>query len=238
MAENVFITGADKGLGLCLADRFVRAGYRVFAGQYGDGAELALLAAEFPATLTAIPLDVSSMPSIVNAAGRVSDLTDQLDYLVNCAGLSIDIKVPLPELDLANGNLESIMAVNAFGPLRVTQAFLPMLDRGQRKRIVNISSEAGSIGENWRDVGYGYCMSKAAFNMQSQILQRYLKPRGFRVLIFHPGWMRTTMGGPDAHISPEESAAGIFKLATEMSSANEPAETALYQDYTGRKFAW
>lgn len=79
-----------------------------------------------------------------------------------------------------------------------------------KKVIVNISSEAGSIGECWRDREFDYCMSKAALNMQSVLLQKYLKSEGIKVLAIHPGWMRTDMGGAEADISPDTSAGGRF----------------------------
>jgi NAD(P)-dependent dehydrogenase (short-subunit alcohol dehydrogenase family) len=77
-------------------------------------------------------------------------------------------------------------------------------------------------------------MSKAALNMQSRILQNYLRPRGFKVLAVHPGWMRTNMGGPNASISPDESAEGIFQLALKEWTADDP----IYVDYRGVPLPW
>jgi NAD(P)-dependent dehydrogenase (short-subunit alcohol dehydrogenase family) len=234
MSLTVFITGADKGLGFCLADKFSREGCRVFAGHMGDGAKLNTLAPPHPGSVTLIPQNVADMTSIKQSAAKVGGLTDSLDILINCAGINQDMETPLPDLDLTNGTLENQMTVNAFGPLRVIQTFLPLVQRGSGKKIVNISSEAGSIAENWRDIGYAYCMSKAAFNMQSAILQKYLAPQNIKVLVFHPGWMRTDMGGPTAHITPETSADGIYTLAMRAWKIDEPN----YMDYTGRLYKW
>jgi NAD(P)-dependent dehydrogenase (short-subunit alcohol dehydrogenase family) len=77
-------------------------------------------------------------------------------------------------------------------------------------------------------------MSKAALNMQSRMLQNYLRPRGFTVLAVHPGWMRTNMGGPNAAISPDESAEGIFQLARKERTADDP----IYMDYQGVPLPW
>jgi NAD(P)-dependent dehydrogenase (short-subunit alcohol dehydrogenase family) len=135
---------------------------------------------------------------------------------------------------LADQQLQQTMEVNAFGPLRVVQQFLSLLEHGEQKLIFNISSEAGSIADCRRESQFAYCMSKAALNMQSRILHNYLKPRGFRVLAVHPGWMRTNMGGPAASISPNESAAGILQLARREWNADDP----IYMDYEGQPLPW
>lgn len=235
MAETVFITGADKGLGFSLVEKFLGEGFRVFAGRYGTGDRLQALADRFPHRLTAVPLDVSDMESVRQAAHTVAGLTDALDILINNAGIHIKgSDAPLEQLDLTDQHLQQTLEVNTYGPLRVTQQFLPLLERGKRKRIVNISSEAGSIADCWRDREYAYCMSKAALNMQSRILHNYLSPRGFRVLAVHPGWMRTDMGGPNADIDPAEAAAGILELVMRERSSDEP----IYVDYRGTPMRW
>jgi NAD(P)-dependent dehydrogenase (short-subunit alcohol dehydrogenase family) len=109
-----------------------------------------------------------------------------------------------------------------------------LLTAGRRKLIVNISSEAGSIGNCWRSAEFGYCMSKAALNMQSKILQNNLGPQGFKVLAIHPGWMQTDMGGAQADIHPDVSAQGIFELALK----EWKPEDAIYMDYQGNVLPW
>ncbi len=233
--HTVFITGADSGLGYSLTVQFAQSGFRVFAGHLGDGAALHVLATQRDGNIVPVRQDVSDVASIRESARTVAGLTDGLDILVSNAGVCFGkIHGKLEELNLENGLLEKTFAVNAFGPLRVTQAFQPLLERGQLKKIACVTSEAGSIGENWRDYGYPYCMSKAACNMFCQILQRALKPAGFKVLIFHPGWMRTDMGGAKAHIAPETAAEGIYNLTMREWSPDDP----MYMDYTGRVFKW
>jgi NAD(P)-dependent dehydrogenase (short-subunit alcohol dehydrogenase family) len=105
-----------------------------------------------------------------------------------------------------------VYQVNAVGPLIVVKYALPLLRKGQRKLIINFSSEAGSIGACWRKSEYAYCMSKAALNMASRILQNALKEEGFKVLALHPGWFSSDMGGVDAPITPAEAAEEIVKL--------------------------
>jgi NAD(P)-dependent dehydrogenase (short-subunit alcohol dehydrogenase family) len=116
----------------------------------------------------------------------------------------------------------------------VIQHFLPLLEKGERKLIINISSEAGSIADCKRSSEYAYCMSKSALNMASKIIQNALKARGFKVLAIHPGWMRTEMGGQDADIHPDEAADGIFQLAMRQWQP----EDEIYMDYQGSILPW
>jgi NAD(P)-dependent dehydrogenase (short-subunit alcohol dehydrogenase family) len=230
-AHSVFVTGADKGLGLCLARRFVQDGFRVFAGRYDERAD-----AGAPSDLLVqVPLDVSDTASIREAAARVAQETQALDILVNNAGIHLDDFSPIEETDLDDGHLERTFAVNAFGPLRVTQRFLPLLERGQNKTIVNVSSEAGSITDCGREAEHAYCMSKAALNMLTRIFHNRLAPRGYRVVAVHPGWMRTDMGGPRASITPEEAAEGIFTIATGTASGRD---SAIFLDHLGKPMRW
>jgi len=232
--ETVFITGADKGLGLSLAQRFLREGTRVFAGQYLPDSNLSALAESFPQDLIPIPLDVTQMDSVRQAARRVAELTTELDVLINNAGVMLETRTPLPELDLARLPLLETLEVNTFGPLRMVQQFLPLLEEGDRRLILNVSSEAGSIAACWRESEFAYSMSKAALNMQSKILQNHLKPRGFKVLAVHPGWMRTDMGGAEADIHPDEAAEGLFNLAVK----DWKPDDEIFLDYRGQPLRW
>ena len=116
----------------------------------------------------------------------------------------------------------------------MTRAFLPLLEESGRATLVNISSEAGSVGKCWRDVGFGYCMSKAALNMQSRILEKYLASKGIKVFAVHPGWMRTDMGGANADIAPREAAQGILKLVSSWSDQESP----MYVVYNGDPYPY
>jgi len=190
---------------------------------------------QFAGKLSLVELDVTDLTSIQRAARSVSEQTPALDMLINNAAVYLQKPArPLEELDFSDMHFQKTMDVNAFGPLRVTQQFLPLLEKGERKLIVNISSEAGSLSDCQRPTEYAYCMSKAALNMASRILQNYLKARGFKVLAIHPGWMRTDMGGQDADIHPDEAAEGIFQLAMKQWQP----EDEIYMDYQGSILPW
>jgi len=234
MIKTIFITGADKGLGYSLAQRFLRAGAHVFAGLHQANSDLSDLAKSFPKTLTPISLDVTQLESVSQAANTVAKLVPALDVLINNAGVMLENRTPLLELDLARLPLFETLDVNTFGPLRMVQQFLPLLEKSDHKLILNISSEAGSITDCWRESEFAYSMSKAALNMQSKILQNHLKPRGFKILAVHPGWMRTDMGGADADINADEAAEGIFNLAVKKWDLDDE----IYMDYRAQPISW
>jgi NAD(P)-dependent dehydrogenase (short-subunit alcohol dehydrogenase family) len=230
--KSVLITGANRGLGRCLVDRFAAQGWLVFAG------DRALASSSTPARdvsggITLLGLDVQDAASVARAEKLVAERSRGLDVLVNNAAVN-----PLPEYGATLGELDFdairlTLEVNAIGPLRVIQSFLPLLERGAHKLIVNVSSEAGSLQHSWRDRAYGYCMSKAALNMQTTILARALEPRGISALALHPGWMRTEMGGPDATLDPAESARGIYDVITSAGPSTPP-----FVQHDGQPFPW
>ena len=227
--QTVLITGANRGLGLCLVQKFADSGWQVFATERTRSATPAVSASN----VCWLTLDVQDTASVAQAAREVEQRCSGLDVLLNNAAVN-----PQPEYDALLGALDFAAIqlaydVNAIGPLRVIQGLLPLLQRGQRKLIINVSSEAGSLRHSWRDRSYGYCMSKAALNIQTTILDRALKPRGFNVLALHPGWMRTDMGGPNAHLDPAESAEGIYQV---VESAGE--STPRFVQHDGKEFPW
>jgi NAD(P)-dependent dehydrogenase (short-subunit alcohol dehydrogenase family) len=228
---SVLITGANRGLGKALADKFLAEGWQVFAGQR-DLAQQSVAARESSAQLTWVGLDVQDSTSIAAAARTVAERTQGLDVLINNAAINpAEDNAPLGQLDF--DALSRVYDVNAVGPLRVIQRFLPLLLRGERKLIVNVSSEAGSIQQSCRDRQYGYCMSKAAMNMQTTMLNRGLEAKGFNAISIHPGWVRTDMGGPRAALDPMESARGLYEV---ISKAN--AQTPRFLQHDGKELPW
>ncbi len=235
MEQTILITGADKGLGFSLAKRFLQGGYGVFAGIHVSDRNLKPLAENYPGLLTTVPLDVAEIESVRAAARQVAALAPALDIVINNAAIyPAESPQPLEQLDFDAPTFQRTMEINAFGPLRVVQQFCPLLEKGRRKLIVNISSEAGSLTDCQRQAVFAYCMSKAALNMQSKILQNYLGARGFKVLAVHPGWLKTDMGGPDATLPPDDSAEGIYQLTQRQRGLEE----AIYMDHLGNELPW
>jgi NAD(P)-dependent dehydrogenase (short-subunit alcohol dehydrogenase family) len=138
-------------------------------------------------------------------------------------------------------NMLSMFNVNTLGPLRITAAVAPLLLRGESKLLVNISSEAGQINQTWREGWYGYCMSKAALNIQSNIVHNELKSKGGRVLVIHPGWMKTYMNGKlseEGDLFAEEAAAHIAETMFRYRDAKEIPAHPAFLDYKGDEMRW
>lgn len=238
MSSNVFITGADRGLGFALSKKFLREGYTVYAGTYlADWHELPKLKQESPDKLQVINLDISNDKSVLQAAETLAKHTDRLDILINNAGIFL-FKYSGNIFEEQNyDDMIRMYNVNALGPMRVTKALLPFILRGGKKIIANISSEAGSVEDCWRVKEYGYSMSKSALNMQCAILQNHMKEYGVKVLALHPGWVRSYMSGvlnTEAEVEADDSAAGLYKVIHENTDINGP----MYIDYQGRLLPW
>ena len=233
--ETVLITGAAGGLGIGLVREYLSRNYRVFGADIVRHPETDQLAEESGGNYMFFEADVADTASVARLAEQVGAETGSLDILVNAAGIIRPESEFLLESFDVDGS-RKLFDVNALGPLRATKAFISLLRRGEEKLLVNISSEAGSMTSHADYINrYDYCMSKAALNIQSVILQRYLKPEGIRVLLFNPGWMHTQMGGPDAPLDPAESARCIVGLAEAL--RNKP-DSYMYWNYNGTERPW
>jgi NAD(P)-dependent dehydrogenase (short-subunit alcohol dehydrogenase family) len=208
---NILITGANRGLGLALASQFLALGHQVVALNRRHDDVLRRLQDQYPDLLHLYHGDVSDEDAIQKGLAEISRQVDHLDIVVNNAAVHLDQAAPLIE-DVDFSVFLPTFQVNAVGPLVVIKHALPLLRRGQKKLIINVSSEAGSIGNAWRKSEYAYCMSKAALNMATQILQNGLKEEGIKVLALHPGWFSSDMGSARAPITPAEAAETAIDL--------------------------
>jgi NAD(P)-dependent dehydrogenase (short-subunit alcohol dehydrogenase family) len=153
--------------------------------------------------------DVADDASVEQARRTVEKAWDRIDILVNNAGTYGQRDDGLDALDF--DEIRRVFEVNTLGPLRVTRAVLPLLEKGREPRAVHISSLMGSISDNGSGESYGYRMSKAALNMASRNLAHELKGTGILSVALHPGWVRTDMGGPDGRLSVEEAIAKLIR---------------------------
>ncbi len=233
MAYNILITGANRGLGLALAECLLENGHSVHTLNRHDSPRLTQLEARYPKTLRRYCADVTDEASVRQALEKVSRQAEGLDILLNNAAVHLDqARLPLEKVDFSV--YLPAFQVNSVGPLIVAKYALPCLRSGRKKLIVNFSSEAGSIGSCWRKSEYSYCMTKAALNMASRILQNAVKEDGIKVLALHPGWFTSDMGGADAPISPAAAAEPIVKLILDPPGLEGP----IFVDSSGAELEW
>lgn len=215
MPNRVLITGSNKGIGLSLTLAFAHAGWDVIAtARKSFRPTLKNAATRFP-NIQVVELDVTDEPSIALAAESVTATHPALDVLVNNAAIFPgEGTETLETLDI-NWFAEAF-ETNVTGVACVTRAFLPLLRNATHPRIVNISSGAGSISEKDDASYYPYSVSKAALNMLTRIMAQEFMPEGISVTSISPGWVRTDMGGSNAELTPDESAAALFHTICQL----------------------
>ncbi|MCJ7702276.1 MAG: SDR family oxidoreductase [Anaerolineales bacterium] len=231
--KRVLITGANRGIGLGLALACAARGDHIFATCRTpvENEELHSLAAQYPGRITILPLDVTDETGIADCATRVASLAAGLDILFNNAAVNFgDESLSNVRSDVLLNTLQ----INAIGPLLVAQQFLDLLHHGEDPKIVNISSESGSISTMVKFRGYGYYGSKAALNMYTRALAVDPQAEGITVIAMHPGWVRTDMGGSGAHLSIQESAAGILRVCDGL----RPEDNNKFYTWEGKLFPW
>lgn len=213
MTERVVVTGANRGLGLELTRLHVSRGDEVWAGcrRPDDAAELRSL------TDHVSQVDMASDESITRFADALGPAP--IDILYNNAGidsraLGIDDGAR-DVLQLSGDDFLAVMRVNAVGPMLLTRALLDRLRASANSRVINVSSQAGSMEVAHtlgRDVGY--TASKAALNMVS--VRQSVHLNDVIVIALHPGFLKTDMGGARADLPTEEGAAGIVALVDKL----------------------
>jgi NAD(P)-dependent dehydrogenase (short-subunit alcohol dehydrogenase family) len=227
--DHVLIAGASRGLGLELTRVALSESARVTAIARRAVPALEALRERHGAALTLALADVRSDAELRAAAEALGD--------ARFGAIVYNAAIHRGGADIAEASAEDMLAtidVNAVGATRVVKYFRPrLLDSGL---LAFISSEAGSIGSSGRGSEYGYCMSKAALNMFARLMGNREKQRGsgVRVVALHPGWIRTDMGGPRAHLAPEEAARDVWRLLQKRASE----EGSPFVDRLNEPLAW
>ncbi|NQX63418.1 SDR family NAD(P)-dependent oxidoreductase [Paenibacillus qinlingensis] len=209
--RSICISGTDRGIGLALVKDYLLEGYTVFAGGITTENEAFIqLSSQFPDHLHTSFLDVGSDASVQAFAAFIASKTDKLELLINNAAILGDMKQTVTDV-IDFDEIQRVYNITALGAIRLTNYLIePVMQGGQL--IVNISSEAGSIRQSHRESWFGYSMAKAALNMGSTMIHTTIRKQGGRVLLIHPGWVKSAMNGSwsDAGTyTPEEAAANI-----------------------------
>lgn len=220
-AQIALVTGANKGIGLAIARGLGELGYQVWVGsrdaERGKSAVDALIAKSIDARL--LVLDVADPESIKLAATTLAKAVSRLDVLVNNAGIIVSPS-DLPSVQSIE-DIRTTYETNVFGPILVTQAFLPLLKAANGARVVMMSSGLGSIGlitdpaSIYSTVNLmAYSSSKTALNAVTVAFAKELEPLGIRVNAVEPGNVATDLNGNNGVLSPEEGAVSAIRLAT------------------------
>ena len=209
MTQTVLITGSNRGIGLELARQYVAGGNRVIATcrDPGRAARLTALQPVASGRLQTYQLDVTSEDSIRDLSSQLAG--DTIDILINNAGVLGGEHQTAGDMDYAAW--AHTLQVNTIAPFRVTTALLPNLRRSKRPRVITLSSQMGSL-QRQSSGFYAYRSSKAAVNKVMQALAIDLQESGIVICPVHPGWVRTDMGGAQASLTVQESAAGLIRL--------------------------
>jgi NAD(P)-dependent dehydrogenase (short-subunit alcohol dehydrogenase family) len=196
------VSGANRGIGREVARVLARDGLTVIGGVRDPSAGVA-------GGVIARPLDVTDQGGVDALAGWIGDEHGHLDVLVNNAAVYPGGSAATMDMAVADEALQ----VNAIGAWRLAVATIPLLRRGTSARIVNVSSEAGSLA-SMGDFTPAYNVSKAALNAITLVLADALRRDGILVNSVCPGWVQTDMGGPGAPRSVAQGAASVLWAAT------------------------
>ena len=206
------ITGANRGIGFEVCRQLASQGFLVLVGARDAAkAEAAARKLENAGSVEPLVLDVADATSIEKAEETVSSRYGYLDVLVNNAGINYDTWETAENADI-DGTVQETISTNLLGPWRVSKAFLPLLRKSQAARIVNVSSEAGSLAR----MGAGppaYQVTKAGLNALTRTLSGELRNTGILVNAVCPGWVATDMGGSGGR-PVADGAAGVVWAAT------------------------
>ena len=213
-----FISGANRGIGFGLTLEMVHHGCKVAAGYRDESrSEKLLTEAEKERNILPVKVDVTIEDDLKRLYRFIENHFGHLNILVNSAGVSINESAEVNRLNWKD--LSRNLEVNVGGPLMTSKILYPLLQKGKEKKIINISSQMGSI--QLTDGGaIPYRVSKAALNMLSRNQAIEYKAAGVAVVIVHPGWVRTDMGGPAAPMTIAESARKIFQIIEMISLSN------------------
>jgi len=224
--ETVFITGANRGIGLALAQHFSDAGFKVIgtARKPEQALELKKTGAQVE------QLDVTDQASVDAMAQRLAETP--IDILINNAGIKGSDTKDMASLDVES--IEWVLNVNTLGPVRVMKALFPNVQSSERKVIVNISSTMGSIERNTWGCCAGYRASKTALNSINKTFAVDFGKQGVSFVVMHPGYVQTDMNDGSGNITPNQSAAGLMSVITGL----DTSDNGKFYDWQGKDLPW
>lgn len=226
---TVMITGANRGIGFELARQYADDGWTVVATCRNiiSPGPIATIAGD----VRVYSLDVAEFRQVDRLAEELGDI--KLDLLINNAGVYGDRNYSHQGIDY--GDWDKSFRVNTMAPLKVASTFLPRVAAGGGGMIATVSSVLSSIAESSpNSASYAYRTSKAAVNMAMHVFAEEVRNLNVAVILLHPGWVQTDMGGPNAAIDAATSAKGIRRVLADAGMA----ESGRLFAYDGREIPW
>ncbi len=223
---TVFISGANRGLGLEFARQYARDGWRVIATSRSLDKAGALRA--LGSSVAVHALEVTDFAAVA-ALARALD-GESIDVLIANAGIYGPRDMTAASIDAAGWG--ETFRVNTMAPLALAAAFQAQVARSAQRKAVAITSRLGSIAANTEGGLYAYRSSKAALNAVWRSFA--LDHRDIIATVLHPGWVRTDMGGQSAPLGPEESVAGLRRVIASL----EAADSSGFIGYDGKPIPW
>lgn len=219
--RTIAITGANRGIGLGLAQTYAARGDRVIAIVRSVSPEISQIAA------TIVTTDDVGDPAL---PGKISDALngERIDILLNVAGIMLWEKLGELDRELVLQQFN----VNALAPLMLSAGLLDVM--AEHGKMVFLTTRLGSLADNTSGSGYGYRMSKAALNMAARSLAVDLKPAGIAIGLIHPGSVKTSLNKLGGEIDIEESVRGIVQRVDELSLET----TGSYRHQNGIDLPW
>ncbi|KAI0628090.1 NAD-P-binding protein [Trametes polyzona] len=232
------VTGSNRGLGLEFVRQLIQSPENLVIATFRtpeNARALNGLKGSAKGSLHVIRLDVNDFDNIRALHKKVEPILQGqgLDHLINNAGVaSADTAFTFePE------NLIKLFRINTVAPAMISKVLLPFLEKGTAKKILHVSSAAGSITfvKNLPppyQAATAYPVSKCALNMLAY-KQKFERP-DFTIIIASPGWVKTDLGGPNATYTPEESVSGMLKVFTFAT----PADSGKFVGHDGQEVPW
>lgn len=221
--NHIVITGVSKGIGQKLMELSLERGDKVcgIARHPEESNELKALQSKYQSHLIIVKGDVND-PELGKKLQKEYPWKS-IDVLINNAGIYLDDSWE---------NFEKTFLTNSIAPYFLTLELMALLRKSSNPRAVFITSQMGSIADNSSGGAVSYRASKAALNMMIKSLS--LDERWLTSLLFHPGWVKTNMGGANAPTERDESARGLLELI----HASSIKESGSFRDYKGKTLPW
>ncbi|MBE1275539.1 SDR family oxidoreductase [Enterovibrio baiacu] len=229
--KHLLITGANRGIGLALTTLYLNAGWQVDAccRDPESADELNALTSTFD-SLQIHELDVTDHAAIDALSTELT--SREFDLIINNAGYYGPKGDRFGSTDM--DEWRKVLDINTLAPLKIAEAFHGQLLAGKPGVYAALSSKVGSMTDNTSGGGYIYRSSKAALNAVVKSLSIDLAPQGIIAVALHPGWVKTEMGGPNALISSQESAQGLFDVL----AALKHEDSGKFLNYDGQVLPW